>query len=123
MKVKLDENMPTDLAMFLRSAGHDVATALEENLSGADDPELLRRATEEGRLFITFDIDFADIRKYPIGSHRGIVIFRLHDQRWSNMRGPALRLLQPDLFRRLHQGLAIVHETRVRLSLKKDGPK
>jgi hypothetical protein len=30
---------------------------------------------------MTFDLDFADVRHYPPGSHGGIVVFRLHDQR------------------------------------------
>lgn len=36
MKIKLDENMPVALAELLRSAGHDVETVRDENLSGAD---------------------------------------------------------------------------------------
>lgn len=34
MRIKLDENMPFSLAALLRSAGHNVSTVPEENLSG-----------------------------------------------------------------------------------------
>ncbi len=71
MKLKLDENLPTALAELLRHAGHDVCTVPEEHLSGADDPPVLTAATGESRVFLTFDTDFADIRKYPPGTHAG----------------------------------------------------
>lgn len=115
MKIKLDENMPHALVKFLESAGHDVATVQAEGLSGADDPPVLKEAALEDRVFFTFDTDFADIREYPIGSHAGIVVFRLQDQRWSILREPAQKLLQSGLLNRLQGGLAIVDETRIRV--------
>jgi len=119
MRIKLDENMPHDLAEFLRSSGHQVATVAEENLSGADDPAVVERATEEERLLMTFDIGFADIRKFPVGAHGGIVVFRLHDQRWAVMKEPAQRLIESGLLEKLEQGLAVVDETRVRFRTKR----
>ena len=115
MKIKLDENMPRALAALFRSAGHDAVTVPEEDLTGADDPVVVKKAASEERLLITFDTDFADIRNYPIGTHNGIVVFRLHDQRWAALKEPAERLIKSGIFERLHQGLAVVDETRVRL--------
>jgi predicted nuclease of predicted toxin-antitoxin system len=114
VKFKVDENMPADLAGYLRQAGHDVVNVVEEGLGGEDDPPVLRAATKEGRLFLTFDLDFADIRNYPPGSHAGIVVFRLQDQLWKTLEGPIKRLLAGDTLNRLAGGLAIVDETRVR---------
>lgn len=119
MRIKLDENMPSDFEALLRSSGHDVATAREENLSGADDPVVLEKATKEERLLMTLDTDFADIRRFPLGGHGGIVVFRLHDQRWAVMKEPAQRLLESGLLEKLEQGLAVVDENRVRFRLKK----
>lgn len=114
MRVKLDENMPAALAELLRSEGHETSTVSEEGLSGADDPNVLDAAAFEDRLLMTFDTDFADIRTYPPGSHAGIVVFRLSDQRWSVLQEPARSLLDLGVLERLHGGLAIVDETRVR---------
>lgn len=122
MKIKLDENMPYDLAEFLRSSKHDVETVAQESLSGADDLIVLQKVAEEDRLLMTFDIDFADIRKFPIGSHGGIVVFRLHDQRWAGMKGPTDRLIESGLLEKLKKGLAIVDETRVRSLPPGTGP-
>jgi predicted nuclease of predicted toxin-antitoxin system len=114
VKVKLDENMPTDLATHLRQAGHDVMDVVEEGLGGEDDPPILKAATVEGRILMTFDLDFADIRHYPPCSHAGIVVFRLQDQRWTSLQGPIDRLLAGNRLDDLVSGLAIVDETRVR---------
>lgn len=115
MRIKLDENMPHALAELLRGAGHDVATVPEEALSGARDPSVLRCATAENRLLMTFDTDFGDIRHYPVGTHAGIVVFRVRDQRWAVLEGPARRLVGSGLLERLRGGLAVVDEVRARL--------
>lgn len=114
MKFKLDENMPADLAALLHAEGHDAMDVAEEGLAGADDPPVLAAATNEGRILMTFDLDFADIRQYPPGSHAGIVVFRLRDQRWQTLEKPVSRLLKGKGLQSLEGGLAIVDETRVR---------
>ena len=88
MRIKLDENLPAGLADLLRSAKYDVATLLEEKLAGAKDPEVTAAVKQEERLFMTYDLDFADIRKHPPGSHGGVVVFRLQDQRWRVLERP-----------------------------------
>jgi len=115
MKVKLDENMPTPMADLLKRAGHDAATVADEGLSGADDPRVMEAARAEGRILVTFDTDFGNILDYPLGTHTGIVVFRLHDQRWSVLEGPARRLLDARVLERIQGGLAVVDESRIRL--------
>jgi predicted nuclease of predicted toxin-antitoxin system len=61
VKFKLDENMRRDAATRLRDEGHDVETVIDEGLGGEDDPPVLEAATVEGRILLTFDVDFADI--------------------------------------------------------------
>ena len=109
MKDKLDENIPADLASRLRQDGHDVASVAEEGLGREDDPPVLKAATNEGRILMTFDLDFADVRQYPPGSHGGIVVFRLHDQRWSSLEGPVNRLLAAGSLDGLARGLLASH--------------
>jgi hypothetical protein len=72
---------------------------------------------------LTFDLDFADIRRYAIGSHAGIVVFRLHDQRWAALERPSRRLIESGLLERLQGGLAIVDESRVRIRTNKPNPR
>ncbi len=114
MKIKLDENLPADLATLLRKAGHDTRTVAEEGLAGHDDLPVLGAAVSERRILMTFDTDFADIRTYPTGTHAGIVVFRLREQRWKSLQGPARRLIAGRVLEKLGCGLAIVEEWRVR---------
>lgn len=81
MKIKLDENIPGAVAHILRACGHDVDTVIEESLGGRDDPTVLSAAIGEGRLLITLDRGFGDVRAYPPGTHPGIIVMRPDDQR------------------------------------------
>jgi len=40
MKIKLDENLPLQIAARLAILGHDVHTVFDENLAGAQDARL-----------------------------------------------------------------------------------
>src|SRR5437868_6089303 len=100
--------MPADLAAMLQKQGHDVADVAGEGLAGEDDPLVLRAAITEDRILLTFDLDFADIRHYPPGTHPGIVVLRLRDQRWQTLEGPVRRCLMENNLEKLEQGLAIV---------------
>jgi len=103
--------MPAALAALLRKAGHDVKTVPEENLAGMDDPRIISAATQKGRILITLDSDFGDIRNYPIQTHAGIVVFRLVDQRWAHLKEPAQRLIETRLLRGYRVGSPLSMET------------
>lgn len=75
-RLKLDENLPDDAAALMRQVGFDVETALSEEFGGAPDPALLQASVNEGRVFVTLDLDFSDIRTYPPPSHEGIWVLR-----------------------------------------------
>jgi len=76
MKLKLDENLSRHLKPTLIELGYDVLTAADENLLSHPDTEVAACAAAEERVLLTLDIEFADLRKYPPGSHPGIILFR-----------------------------------------------
>ena len=78
MKIKLDENLPSQIAPNLRSLGHDVHTTPEEGLSGSNDDRIWKAAQREGRFLVTQDLDFSDKRRFSPGTHYGIAMIRLH---------------------------------------------
>ena len=78
MRFKLDENPPVELADMFRKAGHDAVTVLDQDLAGARDADLASVCVREGRIIVTFDMDFANIRTYPpitreIGLETGLI--------------------------------------------------
>jgi predicted nuclease of predicted toxin-antitoxin system len=76
VRFKLDENLPGGAAALLRGAGHDVHTVLDEGFGGAADSALLDACRIEGRVLVTFDMDFSDLRLYPPADHKGIWVLR-----------------------------------------------
>ena len=77
MKIKLDENLPHQLATLLKNLGHEVHTLHEERLVGRPDAEVWEATQKESRFLITQDLDFSDSRKFAPGSHHGILLIRL----------------------------------------------
>lgn len=53
-----DENIRPDVVTALAGLGRDVRTVHDENLTGASDLEILRRARSLGRVVLTHDSDF-----------------------------------------------------------------
>jgi predicted nuclease of predicted toxin-antitoxin system len=80
VRFKLDENMDVPVASLFVAAGHDVETAYGEGLAGEPDDVVGPAAIREGRLLVTLDRGFGDVRRYPPGSHAGVVLLRLHRQ-------------------------------------------
>ena len=76
MKLKLDENLSRHLKPVLIELGHDVLTAADENLLSHPDTEIAQAAKDEQRMLMTLDVEFADLRKYPPGSHPGVILLR-----------------------------------------------
>lgn len=79
MKIKLDENLPHQLAPALERLAHDVHTLQHESLLGRPDDEIWAAAQKESRFLITQDLDFSDARKFSPGSHCGLLLLRLHN--------------------------------------------
>lgn len=77
MKIKLDENVHGDAREALARRGHDVATVHDEELAGHSDVDLAAAIRLERRCLVTFDLGFADARRYPPGEYAGIIVLRL----------------------------------------------
>ena len=44
MKVKIDENLPAEIADDLRALGHDAMTVVDQGMAGIPDEQLMVRA-------------------------------------------------------------------------------
>ncbi len=76
MKFKLDENLGTRTQDLFRAAGHDVLTVREQGLQGCSDRVIFDVCGAEERCLVTFDLDFADVTRFPPSS-AGIVVIRV----------------------------------------------
>ena len=115
MKTKLDENLSRHLKEPLAQLDHDVTTALEEGLLGKLDMEIGAAAKSEDRMIFTLDLDFADLRKFPPGSHPGIILFRPRSMGPLAVNESVLRFAQQTELGELAGCLAIVEPHRIRV--------
>ena len=75
-RVKLDENLSRSCLDLVSRFGYDADRATDEGLSGADDVKVWDRVLAEGRLLITLDTDFADIRTFKPNPNNAIFVLR-----------------------------------------------
>lgn len=115
MRFKTDENLPLFAAALLRTAGHDVASVLDQKMGGVDDAYLSEVCRREGRLLVTLDAGFADIRAYPPDNYPGIMVLRPESQSRETIVGLLRGILPLIAQEALERKLWIVEEGRVRI--------
>lgn len=115
MKFKIDENLPVEVAERLKLAGHDAATVLAQKLVGKPDEDLAAICQQEGRIIITLDLDFADIRAYPPGEFVGAIVLRLQQQDKMHVLHVLEPLLESLKTETPEKKLWIVDEHRIRI--------
>jgi predicted nuclease of predicted toxin-antitoxin system len=117
--VKLDEHLGTATLQLLRESSYDVDTVLGERLSGSTDELLWSRVVADGRLLITLDLDFSDVRRFRPGTHPGILLIRARSTSSSAVLRVLRRVLAERSLEDLRGCLAVADErsTRVRWPL------
>jgi predicted nuclease of predicted toxin-antitoxin system len=76
MRFKTDENLPIQIADWVRQQGHDALSVAEQGLAGFADPAVAAVSQVEKRAIVSLDLDFSDIRRYPPENYAGIIILR-----------------------------------------------
>jgi predicted nuclease of predicted toxin-antitoxin system len=69
------------VAEWLRQDGHDAVHLRDEQLQRMADPDIFAKAGAEGRVLLTFDLDFGEIVAAKRERATSVVVFRLQDTR------------------------------------------
>jgi len=80
VRVKVDEDLPRQVAELFSACGHDAMTVVMQGWQGLADEALWPRVQQEERWLVTADKGFADLRVYPPGSHADVLLFRLDEE-------------------------------------------
>jgi predicted nuclease of predicted toxin-antitoxin system len=111
VKLKLDENLGKRGYDLLQSAGHDVMTVQQQNLTSATDVDLIQVCQTEQRCLVTLDLDFSNPLRFS-----GIAVLRLPSKPSSQDLEDAVRTLVGGLERESIQGqLWIVQRGQIRI--------
>ena len=88
---------------------------MEQNLSGKSDSEVSSLCQREGRILVTLDTDFADIRTYPPEEFPGFVVLRVQRQDKDHVMGIIDNLLEAFRHENPERNLWIIEEDRIRI--------
>ena len=88
-----------------------------DEIGGADDKEVIRKANEQNRILITNDKDFGELVFREKKQHKGVVLLRLEDERAANKIAVLKHLLEK-YEKSLPGDFIVVTETTVRITGK-----
>lgn len=115
MKFLADMGVSNSTTQVLRKQGDDLVHFREEGLISLSDAAILEKGRQEGRIVLTFDLDFGDL--LATGGHPlpSVIIFRLHNQTPSSVTPRLLEVLS-ECSQELAKGaIVIVEDARYRL--------
>ena len=115
MRFKLDENLSPTVAALLIEAGHNTATVAEQGLAGAEDHDIASVCLDEGRILLTLDLDFADVRAYPPHRYPGLIVLRISSQAPRCQMEVVSGMLTSLSGRSLQGQLWVVEDSRIRV--------
>jgi predicted nuclease of predicted toxin-antitoxin system len=100
---------------WLREQSHDATHLREENLQRMSDADVFRKAATEGRILLTFDLDFGEIVALSSEKKASVVLFRLHNTRTPHVIERLKSALQ-ETSQSLESGaIVVVEERRLRV--------
>jgi len=115
MRFLLDMNLPPMLADQLRAEGHDAVHVLNAGYGEFPDQEIFACAAAEGRVLVTFDLDFGEIAGLADPAGPGVVVLRLRRAQRQHL-WDRLRIAIAEAGGALAEGaVVLVEDTRIRV--------
>lgn len=115
MRFLVDMNLATEVAVWLRTQGHDAIHLREVELQALGDQAVVAKAIAEKRVVVTFDLDFADIAAAAGAAPVAVILFRLRSAQTARVVD-RLRGILAAVGPALEQGaVVVVEEQRVRV--------
>jgi predicted nuclease of predicted toxin-antitoxin system len=114
MRFLADMGVAQRIVEWLRSEGHDTIHLREQGLQRLPNGEIFTKAAQEGRIILTFDLDFGELVALSGRDRVSIILFRLHNTRTPHVIDRLRKVLQ-DSGPALERGaIVVVEESRHR---------
>jgi predicted nuclease of predicted toxin-antitoxin system len=125
MKLLGDMGVSVATIRALRETGEDVTHLRDEGLGRLPDEDILAKARREGRVVVTFDLDFGDLLASGLDSLPSVIIFRLRDQTPSSVTQKLREVVRDAAEQLLAGAIIVVEDARYRirrLPIQPSGP-
>lgn len=80
MKFLADMGVSMSTVSALRQLGHDAVHLRDQGLMRMVDADIVEKALAEGRVVLTFDLDFGEIMAVSNDARPSVILFRLRNQ-------------------------------------------
>ena len=115
MKLLADMGVSMATVRELRDDGHDVVHLRDERLERLPDEAILEKANSEGRVVLTFDLDFGDLLAAGVRQGPSVVLCRLVNETPTCVT-PRVRQVLSECAREIGEGaIVVVEDARYRL--------
>ena len=112
----VDEDVPRSTAKALTAAGYEAQDVRDVGLRGHSDADVFAYAQENAAILVSCDKGFASLLRFPLGSHAGIVVIRIPDEKSpAELNAELLRTLKQLETEPLAGCLVILEMGRIRL--------
>ena len=115
IKFLADMGISMRVVEMLREKKHDVVHLREEKLHKLPYTEVFKKAVDEDRTILTFDLDFGEIVALSKGSLVSIILFRLHNTNTPFVLKRLEQLLDESIDNLVKGTVIIVEDTRYRV--------
>jgi len=114
MRFLADMGVAQRIVEWLRTEGYEAVHLREEGLQRMPNGEIFEKAASEGRIILTFDLDFGEIVALSGDRRVSVILFRLHNTRTPHVIDRLTKVLK-DAGQALEQGaIVVVEESRHR---------
>jgi predicted nuclease of predicted toxin-antitoxin system len=79
MRFLADMGVSARVVEWLRESGHDAVHVRDDGLQRLENGRICEKAAAEGRILLTFDLDFGEILALSGGRIVSVVLFRLNN--------------------------------------------
>jgi len=100
---------------WLRDKGHDAKHLRDEGLQRLPNGEIFEKAITEGRVILTFDLDFGEIAALSGGRTASVILFRLRNTRAVNVIARLAAVLEDSTGALETGAVVLVEESRHRV--------
>jgi predicted nuclease of predicted toxin-antitoxin system len=80
MNFLADMGVSMSTVFALRRLSHDVVHLRDQGLMRMEDPDIVKKAQQERRIVLTFDLDFGEIMALSGSASPSVILFRVRNQ-------------------------------------------